>query len=156
MNDRLWAMKVVVEKVREFIFVIVKKILRLENFTFHKQQAALRCVSVRNTFVAVKYNIRRSLNYITRYFSTIESCQRADDRNVSFSLDFGNWTLTNPSDAKFGVSLSRRRHTAVSFEPTHYNNINNNNNNNNNNCLFTNPQASENEIKEVIPIQFIF
>ena len=47
-------MKIVVEKVREFIFVIVKKILCLENFTFDKQQAALRCVLVRNMFVAVE------------------------------------------------------------------------------------------------------
>ena len=62
MNDRLRTIKIVVEKVRDFIFVIVKKILRLENFTFYKQQAALRCVSVRNTFVAVDYNIRRRLN----------------------------------------------------------------------------------------------
>ena len=61
MNDRLRTIKIVVEKVREFIFVILKKILRLENFSFHKQQAALRCVSVRNTFVAVDYNIRRRL-----------------------------------------------------------------------------------------------
>ena len=31
----------------------------------------------------------------------------------------------------------------------------NNNTNNNNNCLLTNPQESEKEIKEVIPIEFI-
>ena len=47
--------------------------------------------------------------------------------------------------ANFGVSLSHRRHTAVSFE-TNYNNTTNSN------CLLTNPQESEKEIKEVIPI----
>ena len=35
---------------------------RLKNFPFHNQQAAFRSVSVRNTFVAVWYNIRRNLN----------------------------------------------------------------------------------------------
>ena len=63
MNDRLWTMKVVVEKVHKFICVIAKKIICLENFPFHNQQAALRSVSVRDTFVGVDYGIRRSLNY---------------------------------------------------------------------------------------------
>ena len=63
MNDRLWTMKVVVEKDRKFICVIIRKILCLENFPFpfHNQQAAVRSVSVLNIFVAVEYNIRRSL-----------------------------------------------------------------------------------------------
>ena len=74
MNDRSWTMKVVVEKVRKFICVIIGKILCLENFPFpfHNQQAALRSVSVRNTFVAVEYNIRRIS--VTRYLGPIETC----------------------------------------------------------------------------------
>ena len=63
MNDRLWTMKVEVEKARKFICLMKTKFLCLENFPFQKQQTALRSVSVRNIFVVVEYYIRRSLNY---------------------------------------------------------------------------------------------
>ena len=52
MNDGLWTMKVIVEKVRKFISVMKTKFLCLMNFPFYKQQAALR-VFIWNTSVAV-------------------------------------------------------------------------------------------------------
>ena len=114
MSDRLWIMKVVVEKDRKFICVIIRKILCLENFPLpsHNQQAALRSVSVRNTFVAFEYNIRGSLSYalfwdnwnLLEVSSQFEYSlrRRANARNVGFlSLLRGNLIVTNSSDAKF-------------------------------------------------------
>ena len=98
MNDRLWTMKVVVEKGIKFICLMKTKFVCLEDFPFHKQQAAFRSVSVRNTFVAVEYEEAS----ITRHFGIIEAFERAGTRNVGFlSLDCGNLTLINSSDAKF-------------------------------------------------------
>ena len=64
MNDRFWTMKVAVEKVRKFICVMKNEIPLFTEISIfrHNQQATLR-VFTRNTFVAVGYNIRRSLCY---------------------------------------------------------------------------------------------
>ena len=75
--------------------------------------------------------------------------RRVDARKVSFftiSWLFEIWPWSARLMPNFGVSLSHQRYTAVSFETN-----NNNKSNNNSNCLFTYPQESEKEIKEVIP-----
>ena len=102
-------MKVVVEKVRRFICVVKTKFPCFENFPFHNQQAALR-VFIRNEFVAVGYNIRRSLILITRYFGTNETCYRfrvnlSIETSASLCLHCGNLTLVNSFDAKFGCFI---------------------------------------------------
>ena len=66
MNDRLCTMKVAIENVPKFICAMMKtKFLCLGNFHFPAQpmQQAVFTVFIRNTFVAVGYNIRRSINF---------------------------------------------------------------------------------------------
>ena len=106
MNDRLWTTKVVKENVGKLICVMKTKFLCLENFDFPAQQAALT-VFIRNTFLAVGYNIRGSINY-----ALFETCFQVNlsirsdegltlDTSASLSLDCGNFILINSFDAKF-------------------------------------------------------
>ena len=105
-------------KWKKFIFVIVKKILCLENCTFHKQQAALRCVSVQITFVAVEYNIRRSLNYAFFWHNwNLLEGWGSIGQLISWLWKFEPRSSTRLMP-NFSFSLSHQRHIAVSFKPT--------------------------------------
>ena len=102
MNDRLWTMKVVIENVRKFVCVMKTKSLCLGNFHFPAQPTSRFAVFIRNTFVGVGYNIRRSLNYalfwhhelkLVRGFKSIWDEGLTLKISASLSLNCGNLTL---------------------------------------------------------------
>ena len=72
MNDRLWTMKVVVEKVRRFICVVKTKFPCFENFPFHDQKAALSVYPEHICRLLSGTISEEAL--ITRYFGSMETC----------------------------------------------------------------------------------
>ena len=130
----------------------------LDNFHFRAQPTS-RSQSVYAEHICccrVQYQKKPWLHVVLAPW--IETCPRFQV-NLSISSDEGLtlesfficwlWKCDPRSSTRlmpnFGVSFSHPRHTAVSFETNHRNT-------NNSNCLFTNPQESEKDIKEVNPI----
>ena len=73
MNDRLWTMKVVVEKVRKYIFVMKNKIPLFREFPFSgtTNKPLSECLSGIQLLLSGTISEEA---LITRYFRTIETC----------------------------------------------------------------------------------